>query len=232
MKYMGSKSRHAKEILPLILQDRTDETYVEPFAGGCNVIDKVDGPRIANDINYYLMEMFKAAVDGWEPPDIVSEDAYFKIKQNKDDFPAALVGFVGIGCSYGGKWFGGYARGAGRDYCGESKRNLMKQKDFLAGASFQSGNYADMNIVRGSIVYCDPPYADTTKYSASTDFNHQDFYDWCEFLVKDGCRVFVSEYSVPDHWECLWEKKVNSSLTQDTGSKTNIEKLFKVNKKD
>lgn len=43
---MGSKSRIAKEILSVMLPYRKN-WYVEPFCGGCNVIDKVDGNRIA-----------------------------------------------------------------------------------------------------------------------------------------------------------------------------------------
>ncbi len=47
MKYMGSKARYAKSILPIILASRQpDQWYVEPFVGGANVIDKVSGPRI------------------------------------------------------------------------------------------------------------------------------------------------------------------------------------------
>lgn len=35
MKYMGSKNRIAKEILPIILRDRKpNQWYVEPFVGG------------------------------------------------------------------------------------------------------------------------------------------------------------------------------------------------------
>lgn len=44
MKYMGSKWRIAKHILPIILEGRNDgQYYVEPFCGGCNMIDKVQG---------------------------------------------------------------------------------------------------------------------------------------------------------------------------------------------
>ena len=33
MKYMGSKARFSKDILPIILKDRTvEQWYVEPFA--------------------------------------------------------------------------------------------------------------------------------------------------------------------------------------------------------
>ena len=47
MKYMGSKARFAKEILPITLQGRKpNQYYVEPFVGGCNIMDKVKGNRI------------------------------------------------------------------------------------------------------------------------------------------------------------------------------------------
>jgi site-specific DNA-adenine methylase len=63
VKYMGSKSRFAKELLPIILTDRRpNQTYVEPFAGGMNVISLVESPRVANDSNYYLIEMWRLLV--------------------------------------------------------------------------------------------------------------------------------------------------------------------------
>lgn len=55
MKYMGSKSRIAKEILPIMLKERGERTWVEPFVGGANMIDKVEGKRIGADLNYYLI---------------------------------------------------------------------------------------------------------------------------------------------------------------------------------
>ena len=60
MKYMGSKNRIAEHILPIILKDRKEnQYYVEPFVGGANMIDKVNGLRIGADINPYLIELFK-----------------------------------------------------------------------------------------------------------------------------------------------------------------------------
>lgn len=44
MKYMGSKRRVAKYILPIMLAERKpDQWWVEPFVGGGNMIDKVEG---------------------------------------------------------------------------------------------------------------------------------------------------------------------------------------------
>ena len=57
MKYMGSKNRIAKHILPIMLEHRTEGmTWVEPFVGGANMIDKVEGKRIGADINFYLID--------------------------------------------------------------------------------------------------------------------------------------------------------------------------------
>ena len=55
---MGSKARFAKDLLPIILKDRkSNQSYLEPFAGGMNMIDKVDGIRIANDQHQELMAL-------------------------------------------------------------------------------------------------------------------------------------------------------------------------------
>lgn len=59
MKYMGSKSRIKKHIVP-ILQNLIDtngiETYIEPFVGGANIIDSIDCPnRIGGDLHDKLI---------------------------------------------------------------------------------------------------------------------------------------------------------------------------------
>ena len=51
MKYLGSKNRIAKHILPIMEQYRENRTWVEPFVCGANMIDKVNGNRIGSDLN-------------------------------------------------------------------------------------------------------------------------------------------------------------------------------------
>ena len=76
MKYMGSKARFAKEILPIILKDKKPEQwYVEPFAGGMNVICEFGGKRIANDNNYYLIEMWKGLANGNKYPTEIPKES-------------------------------------------------------------------------------------------------------------------------------------------------------------
>ena len=81
---MGSKRRIAKHILPIILKDRKpDQYYVEPFCGGCNLIDKVTGLRIASDKNKYLIALFKELQkDDFTFPDHIGELEYKNIQQN------------------------------------------------------------------------------------------------------------------------------------------------------
>lgn len=231
---MGSKNRHAKDILPIILKNRkTNQWYVEPFCGGCNMIDKVGGLRIANDYHFYLIEMWKAIQNGWIPPDFISEDEYKNAKSSQGIEPY-LKGFIGFGCSFSGKWFGGYARGKAsdgkeRNYCMESKKNIINQSIGITGIKFYNGHYMDFPIPDNSIIYCDPPYRDTTKYKQSEgDFDHDTFWDWVRFMEEEGHEVYISEYNAPDDFECLWSKEVNSSLTKETGSKKAIEKLFRL----
>ena len=232
MKYMGSKARHAKELLPIILKDHTpDMWYVEPFVGGANMIDKVDPiiapKRLGCDVHEYLIPMLHAASGGWMPPKEVSEEDYKFVKSNKDT-DKALTGYIGFSMSFGGKWFGGYRRDSTgkRDYALESYRSAAKQFWQLRNIYFRSKSVFDIDFTRFglSTIYCDPPYAGTTKYK--DDFDHERFYTWCRDRHNEGHKVFISEYNMPDDFVCVWSKEVNNSLTKDTGSKKGIEKLF------
>lgn len=229
MKYMGSKARHAKELLPIILANRQPgQWYVEPFVGGANMIDKVGGNRIGNDAHPHLIAMWQAVANGWLPPRFVSENDY-KIAQAKREVNA-LTGFIGFPCSYAAKWFGGYARGfaadeTARNYADEAHRAIAKQAPHLYGVDFRNGSYADLDIPDNSIIYCDPPYSGTTKY-VTDSFDHGAFWQWCDEKHDEGHHVFVSEYTAPSHWNCVWSKEVNNTLAKDTGSKRGVEKLF------
>lgn len=63
IKLMGAKSRIAKDIVPIIqkcIDDNNLKTYIEPFVGGCNVIDKVLCEyKQGTDKNKYLIALFK-----------------------------------------------------------------------------------------------------------------------------------------------------------------------------
>jgi DNA adenine methylase len=105
MKYMGSKRRLAKEIVPLLMsKHKQDMWYIEPFVGGCNMMEHIPAKkRFGSDSHEYLIAMWIGLRDGtFKPPTLVTEDEYKDIRENKDKYDPALVGYVGFN-SYGAK---------------------------------------------------------------------------------------------------------------------------------
>ena len=86
MKYMGSKNRIAKHILPIMIAEAKRlgyTTWVEPFVGGANMIDKVPNSfkRIGIDYNPHTIQALIGIRDFVaELPDSLSEDGYKKIR--------------------------------------------------------------------------------------------------------------------------------------------------------
>lgn len=227
MKYVGSKNRLAKYLLPIILKDRTkDQWYVEPFCGGCNLIDKVTGKRIANDVNFYLIEFLKAVAEGWLPEKNFPESLYYAIKDNPKNYPPEVVGYAGFQLSYASKWFGGYRRDriGKRRYDWEAYNHVVKQSHLLTGIRFRNVSYDELYIPDNSVVYCDPPYVNTTD-AYKTKFDSEKFWNWVREASKTN-TVFVSEYAAPEDFKCVWSKEVVSSLDLNTGGKRNVERLF------
>jgi DNA adenine methylase len=228
MQYMGSKNRIAKHILPIMLSERKpDQWWIEPFVGGANMIDKVTGNRMGNDTHEYLIALLTAIRDGYIPPTDISKELYYAIKAEPQAYPKELVGFVGFLCSFGGKWWGGYAfNNKGDNYAERGSRCLVKQAKNLGGVVFRSGSYLELELADHSLIYCDPPYANTCKYK--DDFNHVVFWEWCRTQSKNGHTVFISEYSAPNDFVCV--KEIQHKTILDKNSQyPRIEKLFRYN---
>jgi len=233
MRYVGSKRRIANHILPIILEHRKPgQYYVEPFVGGFNTMDKVDGPRIANDRNEYLIALFQEVVNGWIPPENVTREKYHDVKSNMDKkYPDYFVGFVGFGCSFGGGFFGGYAspyhrsgRTKAENHCLQSRNAVLKQAKKLEGVEFHSGSYLDLEIPDKSIIYCDPPYEGTKSYKDKLD--HRVFWQWVREKNAEGHQIFVSEYQAPKDFLCVWSKSLRVEVASAKDRKNKIEKLF------
>ena len=180
MQYMGGKVRIAKHLVP-VLQERLKDkdTFVDLFCGSCNIISAIKAPnRIANDLHKELIALHKAVQQGWVPPSVVTEEDYKQAKQAEDHIKA----FIGFGCSFSGKYFGGYARGDGdRNYALNAKNTLLKKHQNMKDVEFFNLHYSEVNIPSNSLVYCDIPYKDTTKYSTDS-FDHSSFL----FLVQSN----------------------------------------------
>lgn len=237
MVYMGSKRRIAKYILPIILANRTDgQWYVEPFCGGCNSINKVDGNRIAADNNKYLIALYKALQEGWVPKEYYSKEEYQTAKDNMDICLPHLVGYLGFVCSFRGKFFNGYCgndclrkNGVVEHRQNEQRNNLLRdyqleKRNNLLRVDFYHCEYNELEIPPQSIIYCDPPYQGATGYKTGS-FDHDTFWQWCRDMKAQGHTIFISEYNAPNDFKCVWEMEIKDTLsTRTTHIKT--EKLF------
>ena len=228
MQYMGGKSRISKQIAEVLNSDIDKDTpFVSLFCGSCAIESKVQADvKILNDKHPYLIAMWQALQNGWMPPDVVTKEEYYRVKANMDENPA-LTGFIGFGCSFGGKWWGGYAKDKrGDDYCGQAKRGLLKDFPGVRYATFTCLDYHDVEIPDGAVVYCDPPYANTTGYTVG-QFDTDEFWNYMRQLSK-RCDVYISEESAPDDFECIWSKeKVRTLEKSDNLGRVKVEKLFK-----
>jgi len=200
------------------------------------MIDKVNGNRIGADNNKYLIALWRGLqTDISLPTYNITKYLYNKVKiewlnNTNIEFDDFEIGWVGFTSSYNGGFLNtSYSGiiitkiGTIRDYISESKRNIIKQIPLIKGVKFIHSSYDDLNIPDNSIIYCDPPYANTAKYSTGV-FNHDKFWEWCRVKSREGHKVYISEYNAPDDFICIWNKKVSSSLSLK--NKLSIEKLF------
>lgn len=233
MKYMGSKRRIAKHLIPIMVEaakEKNITTWVEPFVGGGNMIDKVPDSftRIGYDLNpHTICAMIDIRDNPEQLPDYFSKED--RDKHKKGD-AASLLSWACIVTSFGGDLSGGYAREKGSDettFCGYGKRNALKQSPLIQDVGFICDSYENLDF-ENCLIYCDPPYQNTSGYKTG-DFDHDKFFDWCRNQAKKNL-VFVSEYNAPDDFEEVWrgEIKTNFASSRKKATHNAVEKLFKV----
>ena len=227
MQYFGGKAKIAKYIVPYLEGVRKEnQIFVEPFVGGANIVSQMSGKRKAYDFNEYLIEMYKGVQNGYELPDSITEEEYKYIREHKDE-DKVLTGFVGFGCSFAGKWFGGYARNKqNHNYCKASKNSLMKKMLTMADVEFDWRDYKSL-FLKGCLIYCDPPYANTTKYTGVPDFDSEEFWNIMREWSKDN-DVYISEYEAPDDFVSVLDIPTKTNIRDKSDSVcSRVEKLFK-----
>jgi len=230
MQYLGGKSRIAKQIVSIMSAEReTDMPWVEPFMGSAKVISLVKGRRIGADVNHEMISLFKAVREGWDPPCEVSKDFYNEVKNNQSEYPDHLKAFLSIGCSFGARRWSSYAENKqGDNYALRARRALMKLEPLIRDVELYSTDFKLLDIPQRSLIYCDPPYANTAGYGF--EFNHDDFCSWCRDKVAQGHYLFVSEYNMPEDFDLVWSQEVRVTL----GPSNNLvktERLYRLHKK-
>lgn len=234
MRYMGSKARLGKT-LASIIQPYVDNSrgYVEPFFGVGGVHQYIHHKhKIGSDLNSDLIYFWKALQLGWKPPYTVTYDEYRKVQLNKNayDYCPHLRAFIAFGCSFGGKEWGGYARDKkGVNYARQARNSSLKKAKGFTNTKFYSIPYNAYNPAsyKGYVFYCDPPYANTTKYKTG-DFDSVAFWVWCRKMAKAGNVVFVSEYTAPKGVTPVWSRGV--AMTMDNNNGKRVERLYRLGK--
>jgi DNA adenine methylase len=228
MKYMWSKNRIAKYLLPIILKDRKEwQYYVEPFVWWANMIDKVDWNRIWADVNKFLIS-FLRELSYWnfDFERFYSKEQYNDIRYNFHKYSYEEIWYVWINCSYGWSWFESYAWiSAWRNYQEEAIKNIKKQMIWLKWVKFIYNSYNVLEIPDNSIIYCDIPYKWVRQYNYDKWIDYDKFYNWCREKKKQWHQIYISEYQMPDDFICIYEKELTNSLHK-TQTKKSIEKLF------
>lgn len=238
MKYMGSKSKTGKEIAQ-ILNAIGGTVYVEPFMGSLSVAKHITlNPKLLADIHPELAGLYQRAFNGGVfAPDAnhVTKEEYYEIKSAGPSHPYyALVGFC---CSFRGKWWGGhatpqYAIRNGKQWSSDvnpikaALKSIETCRANCGSAEFVCSSYSDLSIPDGALVYCDPPYKNTTHYGGTPKFDHDLFWEWAAQL-SSRTNLFVSEAEAPEEWEDIFSVSLPNRMRHQKSSGTaRTERLF------
>lgn len=242
--YHGGKQRIGKKLAQVIYNKSMDiseyeefqiKGYCEPFCGMLGVYQHIPElfkdhkPKLkykAGDTNKSVIMMWKEAQKGWKPPSNVSEEEYNRLKNAPD---SAKKGYVGHQYSFGGQYFGSYAPKYGRssDFTSRAIKRVMNIAKKVSRVSFSAKPYTQYTKLKNYVIYCDPPYNNTTQYYKGS-FDSEEFYEWCRYMARDNI-VFVSEYKAPKDFEKIWSKVVKLTGVQSKGSYvTRSENLYLV----
>jgi len=177
--------------------------------------------------------MWQALQYGWEPPGDITQEQYYQIKAMQS--PNPLKAFAGFGCSFAGKYFGGYARGHGAD-AKTAKSQLNKRlyakvagSQGLKDCIFNCIDYEQaIKLYDPDVVYCDPPYKGTTKFYGLPDFDYARFWD-VMFEESLNRTILISEYEAPGLFEEVISIPTKTEIRSADGERlTRVEKVFRL----
>ena len=242
MVYLGSKSKIAKDIVPLlqnIIDKNNIKTYIEPFVGGANIIDKIECEnKIGYDKNKYIIALHQKLQ---ENPFCLPEQQYSReqwdiakaIYRNESNLTMEdwEVGAIMQLCSFNTRGFpGGYITNSTKDYHNRRQR-CIEQASLInyQNISFLAISYEDIPDYENCLFYCDPPYQGTKKYGYSYEnqFDYEHYWDWIRKISKNNI-VICSEQSFPDDFNIIWEQQVRRTVSARNDFKA-IEKLGTIN---
>lgn len=89
-------------------------------------------------------------------------------------------------------------------------------------------DYRDLQIPADSVVYCDPPYINTSGYKGADEFDSKAFLDWA-VEVGHNNPIYISEYQIDDpRFICVAERTRRQTAAGHGRYEHKIEKLYTV----
>jgi len=229
MAYIGGKSKCYSHIINILNDAKYDNMiYLEPFVGMCHILRRVVNKKryLASDINKNLYCLLKG-IQNREEYQFISKRRYTVLRNTPtSSFEKSLAAFT---YSYNGKEFGGYTttdKNMTRNYPQERIRyyEQLKENDTFMKSKIKNCAYNQWKP-SGYLIYCDPPYKDTTDYA--TDFDHKLFWETMREWSKNNI-VFISEYTAPRDFKVVSKNSKYMSLSGNGSSDRRTEKLFQL----
>jgi len=159
----------------------------------------------AGDAHAGLVALWNAVLAGWVPPDVVTPDEYAALRSEVGD--SAARAYAGFACSFGGKYFGGFARKSdGSPDQSSSRASLLRKAEAIRPviSELRCASYTAYRPANDSVVYCDPPYITAATYSTGV-WRPYEFWDKARAWAADGALVLVSEFQAPSDFVVLAE---------------------------
>ena len=103
----------------------------------------------------------------------------------------------------------------------ESLERLERLENQNVQIVASSDDYRNYVYQDDDVFYCDPPYANTDKYTV--DFDHEAFWQWCR---TRNFPVYISEYRAPEDFISVWSKEKRRLFSSSNLSANAIEHLF------
>jgi len=228
MAYLGGKSKSAEHILDVLNNSIFDDyDYIEPFCGYCHILRRVINKKTytISDNNELLIVLLKHIQQNKGKHETVNKEEYLELRKNPKSniLKAAYAAFC---YSYNGKYFGGYVdKYKDRDYPNERKAyyDLLHDNETFKMSKIHHTDYNKYSNVKGKLIYCDPPYENTTEYHSA--FDSTKFWNFIRKLSRYN-YVFVSEYAAPDDFISIREKNKKSSVSGRGATMKRREKLY------
>ncbi|MDR2599445.1 MAG: Dam family site-specific DNA-(adenine-N6)-methyltransferase [Oscillospiraceae bacterium] len=200
LNYIGGKFKLLPQIIPLF--PRQINTFVDLFAGGCNVSINITAEKIiCNDINTKIIDMYRT-FHSTDRVDIINHiekriNEYSLSKENEEGFiafrnyynktqnPIDLYTLTCYSFNYQFRFNNNHEYnnpfGRNRSQFSEGMRNnliLFLEKIKSMNINFTSQDFTEFDISKlnhDDMVYCDPPYLITT---GSYNDGNRGFKDW------------------------------------------------------